>query len=97
MRTNFILLLLFFAAANIEAQNSFVKDSLDVYVTREMSRWKIPGVAVAIVKNGKPVVVKGYGVREEGKPGKVDALSRLAVDTFRANQSRPSTAIQAFG
>ena len=65
------------------AQNNFITDSLDTYISREMKRWKIPGVAVAIVKDGKPVVIRGYGVREDGKPGLVDenTLFQIASNT----------------
>jgi len=45
-----------------KAQPAFVTDSLDVYISREMARWNIPGVAIAIVKDGKVVVMKGYGI-----------------------------------
>jgi CubicO group peptidase (beta-lactamase class C family) len=51
---------------------SFVKDSIDGYVTRALSDWKIPGVAVCMVKDGKVVFMKGYGVRELGTTDKVD-------------------------
>lgn len=52
---------------------SFVKDSLDRYVTKAMSDWQIPGLAVGIVKDGKLIFSKGYGLREMGKPDPVDA------------------------
>lgn len=64
------------------AQNKlpvFVTDSLDNYVNRAMKLWNIPGVAVAIVKDGKVVVVKGYGIREVGKPEKVDANTLFMI------------------
>ncbi len=51
---------------------SFIKDSLDTYVNRALTDWKIPGVAVAVVKNGKIVLIKGYGVKETGTNDKVD-------------------------
>jgi CubicO group peptidase (beta-lactamase class C family) len=51
---------------------SFVRDSLDSYVNRALSDWQIPGVSVCIVKNGKVVVMKGYGVKEMGTNDKVD-------------------------
>ena len=51
---------------------SFVKDSLDTYVNRALTEWKIPGVALCVVKNGKVVLMKGYGVREAGSNDKVD-------------------------
>ena len=54
------------------AQPAFVKDSLEAYVNREMQRWQVPGLAIAIVKDGKIVHCKGYGVKDIHKPEKVD-------------------------
>lgn len=72
----FFLLLLVVATQRVFAQTdslpSFVKDSLDNYVTRALTDWEIPGVAVCIVKNGKVVVMKGYGVRDYDTKEKVD-------------------------
>lgn len=51
---------------------AFIRDSLDNYVNRGLKEWQIPGVSVAIVKNGKVVYMKGYGVKELGSPDKVD-------------------------
>lgn len=76
MRRSFIvilcLLLLSTAGAQTDAVPSFVKDSLDHYVDRALEEWPIPGVAVGIVKNGKVILLKGYGTREMGAPEKVD-------------------------
>ncbi|MBD0260817.1 MAG: beta-lactamase family protein, partial [Cytophagales bacterium] len=65
----FLLLLL---AHRLSAQPAFVTDSLDRYVTRGMADWQIPGLAVAVVKDGKVVCLKGYGVREASRPDRVD-------------------------
>ncbi len=54
------------------AQPVFVKDSLDDYISREMKRWNIPGVAVAVVHDGNVVFSKGFGVRETGRKEKVN-------------------------
>ncbi|MBD0350101.1 MAG: serine hydrolase [Flavisolibacter sp.] len=51
---------------------SFVKDSLDSYVQRALQDWQIPGAAVCVVKDGKVVVMKGYGVREAGTNDMID-------------------------
>jgi CubicO group peptidase (beta-lactamase class C family) len=51
---------------------SFVKDSLDNYVNRALTDWQIPGIAVCIIKNGKVIVMKGYGVRDYDTKEKVD-------------------------
>jgi len=50
----------------------FIKDSLDNYINRSMTNWRIPGVAVCIVKDNKVVLMKGYGIKELGLNGKVD-------------------------
>lgn len=46
---------------------------LDAYVHGAMVQWKVPGLAVAVVKDGRVVFARGYGVRELGKRGAVDA------------------------
>lgn len=56
----------------LKAQNSFIRDSLDKYIERGMKQWEIPGLAITIVKDGKIVLMKGYGVREAGNDDKVD-------------------------
>ena len=58
--------------AQSDLEPSFIKDSLDAYVNRAMTDWKIPGVAVCVVKNGKVLLMKGYGVKEMGGTDKVD-------------------------
>lgn len=50
----------------------FVSDSLDNYVHRGMEQWQIPGVAVLIVKDGKVIIAKGFGVKELGTNDNVD-------------------------
>ncbi|MFZ1372038.1 MAG: serine hydrolase [Ferruginibacter sp.] len=75
MKKLFLISIIFFSlqtAAQNDSLPSFVKDSLDNYVNRALADWQIPGVAVGIVKNGKVVLMKGYGVKELNGPGKVD-------------------------
>ncbi len=49
------------------------------YVDRTLKTFKVPGIAVAIVKDGKVVLEKGYGVRELGQPARVDAHTLFAI------------------
>jgi CubicO group peptidase (beta-lactamase class C family) len=69
-----IFFFLVFISCKAIAQDtpSFIKDSLDNYVQKALTDWKIPGVAVCIVKDGKVVWMKGYGVKEIGSTDKVD-------------------------
>lgn len=55
----------------------------DEYVTKSMRDWKIPGVAVGIVRNDSVIFAKGFGVRTIGRPEKIDehTLFAIASDT----------------
>ena len=52
---------------------------LDKYFAQALSDWEVPGMAVAIVKDGEIIFAKGYGVLEEGKKTKVDEHSMFAI------------------
>lgn len=52
---------------------------LDAYVAGAVRDWNVPGLAIAVVKDDSIVFVKGYGVREAGKPQAVDAGTRFAI------------------
>ena len=67
MRKIVVAVIVFIISINGVAQNSFIKDSLDLFLSREMKRWNLPGLAIAIVKDGKVVVCKGYGYADEAK------------------------------
>jgi CubicO group peptidase (beta-lactamase class C family) len=43
---------------------AFMNDSLDGYVEKALTDWKIPGVAISVVKDGKVVMMKSYGVAD---------------------------------
>src|SRR3954464_4717137 len=51
----------------------------DAYVQRVMQTFTVPGLSVAIVKDGKVVLAKGYGVRRIGDPAPVDARTRFGI------------------
>lgn len=39
-----------------------VESAVDAFIKTEMERQKIPGVSLAVVKDGKPLIMKGYGL-----------------------------------
>lgn len=53
------LSIIFAAAASAVAQD--VAARVDDFIKAEMQKQKIPGVSLAVVKDGKPLIVKGYG------------------------------------
>lgn len=52
---------------------------LDAVVTRAMRAFEVPGIAVAVVKDGQTIVARGWGLRRLGHPGAVDAATRFAI------------------
>jgi CubicO group peptidase (beta-lactamase class C family) len=64
-------------------QPSFIQDSLDSYINKGMSDWDVPGLSIVIVKDGKVVLMKGYGVRDlnSRKPVDEQTLFMIASNT----------------
>jgi CubicO group peptidase (beta-lactamase class C family) len=58
-------------AAPVARGNDAVAD-LDAFITRALKEYQVPGVAIAVVQDGKVTLLKGYGVRDVTKPGAVD-------------------------
>jgi CubicO group peptidase (beta-lactamase class C family) len=52
---------------------------IDRLAVRIQQTFAVPGMAVAIVKDGKVLFAKGYGVREAGTPGAVDARTLFGI------------------
>lgn len=52
---------------------------LDGFVVAAMERWAIPGLAVAVVKDNEIVFAKGYGVRQIGRPDRVDENTSFGI------------------
>jgi len=57
--TGFLLMTVLCTGASATTSDSILK--IDRFVSAEMSRQKIPGMALAVVKNGQVVLAKGYG------------------------------------
>ncbi|MGH9942286.1 MAG: serine hydrolase [Pyrinomonadaceae bacterium] len=80
VRASLFLLLLFVTplGAQEETLDARLKE-IDEYAARMREDWRVPGFALAIVKDDRVVLSKGYGVREMGKPEAVDADTLFAV------------------
>lgn len=50
----------------------------ETYLIKGMNDWEVPGMAVTVVKDGKVLLARGYGVRELGKPDLVTAHTLFA-------------------
>jgi CubicO group peptidase (beta-lactamase class C family) len=52
---------------------------LDAYVANVMKTFEVPGIALAIVKDNKIIVAKGYGVRKLGEATPVDEHTMFGI------------------
>ena len=53
--------------------------AFDQYVAQAVRDWKVPGLAIAVVKDDSLVFAKGYGVLDLTKPTPVDEHTRFAI------------------
>jgi CubicO group peptidase (beta-lactamase class C family) len=74
----FVLVFFVVTAVAVRAQNELPGD-LDDYAARAMQTFDVPGMALAIVKDGKVVVAKGYGVRKLGEATPVDENTLFGI------------------
>ena len=82
MPTKFLLLLLSLVlapAASFAQRQTDPLAGLDGYITLAMKDWNVPGLGVAIVKGDSVVYLKGFGVRELGKPDPVTPNTLFAI------------------
>ena len=73
-----LILILFISSVSAVAQDAPLQ-GFDDYVNKALKDWDVPGVAIAVIKDDKIVFAKGYGLREIGKPDKVDERTIFAI------------------
>jgi len=54
-------------------------DGYAEYVERAVADWDATGLAVAVVKDGEPLLARGFGALRLGEPGRVDEHTRFAI------------------
>jgi len=77
-----VLFLTLLLAISLEAQTTASNAppaDLDASVAASMKTFDVPGMAVAIVKDGKILVAKGYGVRKLGDSTPVDEFTMFGI------------------
>jgi len=74
-----VLFALLLSASVLFAQQPAPPPDLDDYAARSMKTFEVPGMAVAIIKDGKVVFSRGYGVRKLGDPTPVDENTLFGI------------------
>lgn len=73
MRKLLIFTFAFFISFACNSQGpSFIRNGLNKYIEQGLKDWDVPGLAIVVVKDGKVVVLKGYGVCDIGTKTPVD-------------------------
>jgi len=72
-------LILALASVQLVAAQDARLAGLDEYVNKAIRDWEVPGIAIAIIKDDKIVLAKGYGVRKLGEPTPVDERTLFAI------------------
>jgi len=68
-----IIACLFLFCLNVDAL------PIDAQILQAMEEWKVPGCAIAVIKDGKVVHASGYGVRKTGSKDAVDTRTLFAI------------------
>lgn len=76
------------SSASAQRTSATPPRDFDSYVARVLETFEVPGAAVAIVKDGRVVLARGYGVRELGATERVDAHTTFGI----ASNSKAFTA-----
>lgn len=70
-------------------QKASLPPDLEATVARVMKTFEVPGLSLAIVKDGQVLLAKGYGVKKLGEPDPVDARTLFGI----ASNSKVFTAV----
>ena len=54
-------------------------NGFDDYINKALREWEVPGLAIAIIKDDRIVLAKGYGVRKLGDPAPVNERTLFAI------------------
>jgi CubicO group peptidase (beta-lactamase class C family) len=74
-----LLLAAFMTNASAILARSYPPKDLDVFAGKVLKQFEVPGMAVAIVKDGEVVAARGYGIRDTAKATPVDAHTLFAI------------------
>lgn len=57
-------------------------EGLDTFIEQAMKDWKVPGLAIAVVQDGKAILSKGYGLRDVKKNLPITPKSLFAIGSI---------------
>ncbi|MCC5939962.1 MAG: serine hydrolase [Balneolaceae bacterium] len=85
-------LLLFIIIPAVHAQ-SVLPEDFDEWIETSMQQWDIPGMSVAVVKDGEIILTEGYGVLKLGEEQQVDHHTQFGIASVSKHMTASSLAI----
>jgi CubicO group peptidase (beta-lactamase class C family) len=73
-----VLLTIYTCTSRLSAQEQQL-DQLNTYVENAMADWHIPGLAMAVIKDGQVIHRRGYGLRDQRATDQVDTKTLFAI------------------
>lgn len=76
-----LLCFLLLPATTLQAQtdNPAREKELDAFIEKGMKDWKLPGLSAVVVKDGKVIYLKGFGIRTLGQSATVDPDTQFGI------------------
>ena len=80
-KLSLLVVIILFGAFNLQAKDPIKKTitELDQYYEQALKDWNVPGMAIAIVKDGQVIFAKGFGVKNVNTGEAVDENSLFAI------------------
>lgn len=92
IHTLWFVLFIFSLSLSSVAQNQ-LPENFDQWLENSRKAWKIPGMAVGIVKDGRVVYAKGFGERKLGSGEPVDANTVFSIASVSKNMTAAALGI----
>lgn len=70
-----------------------IPNNFDSWVEQGMTNWNLPGMAVAVVKDGEVILAKGYGEKKLGSGNMVDNQTVFGIASVSKNITAAALAI----
>ena len=87
-RNFFLLVFILGLSAEAKSQKTDLPPGLDQYIETVLKTFDVPGLSISIVKDGKVLVAKGYGIKKMGTDERVDGNTLFSI----ASNSKAFTA-----
>ncbi len=73
-----LIIFLAFLFSLVCSGQDLIKD-IDQYMIKARQDWQVPGMAIAIVKDGEVILSRGYGIKKSGENARVDKHTLFAI------------------